>query len=49
MGKHAYGQDYISFRTGVDWIHRFSSERESLKYDPQTGGPITVITQQNIN
>ncbi len=42
----------IYFRQGdstvAHWVHRFSSERESLKDDPRHGRPITVVTQQNI-
>jgi hypothetical protein len=45
----AYGQGVISYSTVAHWVHRFSSERESLDDNPRSGHPAFVITQQNID
>ncbi len=38
-----YGHDHVP-----EWVHRFSSGRESLDDDPRSDHPLSVISQQNI-
>ncbi|CAF2646658.1 unnamed protein product [Rotaria sp. Silwood2] len=42
-----YGQGYILFGTVVDWIDRFSSERELMGDNRRNHHPIIVILQQS--